>query len=220
MSPAPTGSAAEMNVQHLLTTYGYPAVFLLVGAESLGIPLPGETIVIAAGTYAGTTHRLSVWVLFAVAAAAAVIGDNIGFWIGDKGGYRLVRRYGHYVRVDESKMKIGRYIFDRHGGKVVFFGRFVSVLRTYAAFLAGTNRMRWLSFLPYNAAGGVIWAGVYTFGSYEAGSAIKRASTPVDAALAVVAVIVIAAMIVTVRKRAGDLGRRAEAAYPGPLPDA
>ena len=153
-----------MNIDHLITTFGYWAVFALVGLESLGIPLPGETALIFAGTYAGHTHNLSPWVIFVVAAAAAIIGDNIGYWIGDKGGYRLLRRYGHYVRVDESKMKIGRYLFDQYGGRVVFFGRFVSVLRTYAAFLAGTNRMRWRRFLVFNAAGGIVWAAIYTFG--------------------------------------------------------
>ncbi len=209
-----------MNVTHLLTTYGYAAVFALVAAESLGIPLPGETILIAAGTYAGSTHKLSIWLVFAVAAAAAIIGDNIGFWIGDKGGYRLLRRYGHYVRVDETRIKVGRYIFDRHGAKVVFLGRFVSVLRTYAAFLAGTNRMHWRRFLPYNATGGIVWAAIYSFSSYAAGNAINKVSGPVDVGLGISAVAVIVGAIVVVRHRAGRLSAQAEAAYPGPLTDA
>lgn len=83
-----------MNIGHLVTSSGYLAVFALVGAESLGIPLPGETTLIIAGVYAGHTHRLSPWLIFAVASAAAIIGDNIGYWIGDKGGYRLARAYG------------------------------------------------------------------------------------------------------------------------------
>ena len=207
-----------MNVHHLLTQYGYMAVFVLVGAESLGIPLPGETILIAASVYAGSTHRLSVWAIFAVAAAAAIIGDNIGFWIGDKGGYRLLHRYGHYVRADETKIKIGRLIFDRHGGKVVFFGRFVSVLRTYAAFLAGTLKMHWRRFLLYNASGGIVWAAIYSFVPYAVGNTINKASTPVDIALGVTAVAAIAAGIWLVRRQASRLAVQAEAAYPGPLP--
>lgn len=208
-----------MNVSHLLTSYGYAAVFVLVALESLGVPLPGETILIAAGIYAGTTHRLSVWAILFVAASAAIIGDNVGFWIGDKGGYRLLRRYGHYVRVDEAKLKIGRYIFDRHGGKVVFFGRFVSILRTYAAFLAGTNRMRWRKFLPYNAAGGIVWAAIYTFASFSVGNVINRASKPIDIGLGIIAVVAIVITIVVVRRQADRLSVRAEAAYPGPLAD-
>jgi len=206
-----------VNVDHLLVTYGYVAVFLLVGAESLGIPLPGETILVAAGIYAGGTHKLSIWAIFAVAAVAAITGDNIGFWIGDRGGYRLVRRYGHYVRVDEHKLKIGRLLFDRHGGKVVFFGRFVSVLRTYAAFLAGTNRMAWRRFLVFNAAGGILWAALYAFGSYAAGAAFKKVSTPVGIAFGVAAVIAVVVGVVLMRRRAAALGVQAEAAYPGPL---
>jgi membrane protein DedA with SNARE-associated domain len=206
-----------VNVDHLISTYGYWAVFALVGLESLGIPLPGETILIAAGTYAGHTHRLSVWAIFAVAAAGAIIGDNAGFWIGDKGGYRLLRRYGHYVRVDEAKMKIGRYIFDRHGGKVVFFGRFVSVLRTYAAFLAGTNRMRWRNFLVCNATGGVVWAAIYAFVSYAVGNTLRNVSGTVNIALGAAAAVAIAAAILVVRRQAGRLTAVAEAAYPGPL---
>jgi membrane protein DedA with SNARE-associated domain len=206
-----------VSVGHLIDSYGYWALFVLVAIESLGVPLPGETALIAAGTYAGTTHRLNPWLIFAVASAAAIIGDNIGYWIGDKGGYRLARRYGPKVRIDEQKLKIARYLFDRHGGKVVFFGRFVSVLRTYAAFLAGTSRMRWRRFLPANASGGIIWAGLYTAASYLAGNTLKRVSGTVNLVLGVVAVIGIIAALLVVRRQVGKLAARAEAAYPGPL---
>src|SRR5690349_3253336 len=139
-------------LHHLLAQWGYAAVFAFVMVESLGVPFPGETMVIVASLYAGSTHRLSIWLIWAVAAAGAVIGDNIGFGVGHWGGYRLLVRYGPKVRLDEAKVKVGRLVFDRQGGKVVFFGRFVSVLRTYAAFLAGTNRMHWARFFAYNAA--------------------------------------------------------------------
>ncbi|MST34674.1 DedA family protein, partial [Acidimicrobiaceae bacterium USS-CC1] len=199
--------------------YGYAAVFVLVGAESLGVPLPGETILIAAAIYAGSTHRLSVWLIFAVAAAAAILGDNIGFWIGDRGGYRLLHRYGRYIRVKDKEIKVGRLVFDRHGGKVVFFGRFVSLLRTYAAFLAGTLKMRWRRFLPYNAAGGIVWAALYSFVPYAVGNAIKHTSHTIAIVLGIAAVVVIVAAIFLVRRKAAQLEAAAEAAYPGPLPD-
>ena len=192
-------------------------MFLLVAAESLGIPLPGETALITAGIYAGHTHRLSPWLIFAVAAAAAIVGDNIGYWIGDKGGYRLARRYGSKVRLDEQKLKIARYLFDRHGSKVVFFGRFVSVLRTYAAFLAGTNKMRWRKFLAANAAAGIVWAGIYTLASYLAGNGLRQVSGIIDWALASAAVIAIAAVMLLLRSQTSRLAARAEAVYPGPL---
>ena len=141
--------------------------------ESLGIPLPGETIVIAAGVYAGSTHRLSVWLVFVVASVAAIVGNAVGFWLGEVGGYRLLLRYGRRVRIDETRIKIGRYVFDRHGGKVVFFGRFISVLRTYVAFLAGTSQMRWRSFLLHSTSAALAWAGLYSFGSDFLGKAIS-----------------------------------------------
>ena len=152
-----------------------------------------------------------------VASAAAIIGDNIGYWIGDKGGYRLARRYGPKVRLDERKLKVARYLFDRHGAKVVFFGRFVSVLRTYAAFLAGTSKMRWRKFLPANAAGGILWAAIYTFAAYLAGSALQKASGIIDWVLIGAAVVAIVAVIMLIRRQTSRLAVLAEAAYPGPL---
>ena len=206
-----------MNVDHLVSSLGYWAVFLLVAAESLGVPLPGETALIVAGAYAGQTHHLNPWVIFAVASAAAIAGDNVGFWIGDKGGYRLAQRYGSKVRLDERKLKVGRYVFDRHGTKVVFFGRFVSILRTYAAFLAGTSKMRWRRFLPANAAGGIVWAAIYTFASYEAGTTLRHLSGKIDLALGAAAVVVIVAVLIAVRHSTNRLVDKAELAYPGPL---
>jgi membrane protein DedA with SNARE-associated domain len=206
-----------MNMSHLISSYGYLAVFVLVGAESVGIPLPGETALITASIYAGHTHRLSPWLIFAVAAAGAIIGDNIGYWIGDKGGYRLARRYGPKVRLDERKLKIARYLFDIHGAKVVFFGRFVSILRTYAAFLAGTSKMRWRKFLAANASGGIVWAGIYTLAAYLAGNALQRVSGMISWALLGAAAAAVVTALVLSRRQIGRLAVRAEAAYPGPL---
>jgi membrane protein DedA with SNARE-associated domain len=208
-----------MHVDHLVQSYGYWAVFILVGVESLGLPLPGETVLIAAGAYAGHTHKLSVWGIFAMAALAAILGGNVGFWIGDKGGYRLLRRYGRYIHINETEIKVGRYVFDRHGGKVVFLGRFVTILRTYVAFLAGTNRMRWRRFFVYNAAGGILWAAIFSFASYELGNALRRASGTLNLALGAVAVVVVVVVIMFVRRQAAKLAAVAEAAYPGPLED-
>jgi membrane protein DedA with SNARE-associated domain len=206
-----------VNVSHLIETYGYWLLFVLVASESLGVPLPGETALIVAGTYAGTTHKLNPWVIFAVASAAAIVGDNIGYWIGDQGGYRLARRYGPKVRLDERKLKTARYLFDRHGVLVVFFGRFVSVLRAYAAFLAGVGKMRWRLFLPANAAGGIVWAGIYTLAAYLAGDALQHLSATINWILAGLAVVAVVAVLLVVRRQFDRLAERAEAAYPGPL---
>jgi len=201
----------------LLSSYGYGAVFLFVMVESLGIPLPGETMVIAAAAYAGATHHLVVWLIWAVAAAGAVIGDNIGFGIGHWGGYRILRRYGSKLRLDEPKLKVGRLVFDRHGGKVVFFGRFVSILRTYAAFLAGANRMEYPRFLAFNAAGGVVWSGIYAIAFYYAGSALSKLRGSVDVGIGVAAALVLVAFIFWIRRNEKRLEAEAERVYPGHL---
>jgi membrane protein DedA with SNARE-associated domain len=204
-------------VSHLIVTYGYWAVFGLVGAECLGIPLPGETALIIASAYAGGTHRLSAWVIFAVAVSAAILGDNAGFWIGATGGYRLARAHGPRVGLDEGKLKIARYLFDRHGGQVVLFSRFIVILRTYAAFLAGASRMRWLRFLPANAAGGVLWAGTYTLAAYLAGDSLRRLSGTIDLILGGAGVLIIVVVGMAIRRGTERLSARAEAAYPGPI---
>jgi membrane protein DedA with SNARE-associated domain len=206
-----------VNLHHLVVSKGYLGVFTLVALESFGVPVPGETVLIIAGTYAGATHHLSPFLIVAAAAAGAIIGDTIGFWVGDKGGYRLLRKYGHHIRIDEPKIKVAVLLFDEHGSKVVFFGRFVAVLRTYAAFLAGTTKMRYRRFLFYNAAGGVLWACVFGFGSYLFGHTLQQISGLLTIVLIGVAVGVVTVSVLVVRKRAAALIDRAEAAHPGPL---
>lgn len=201
----------------LLGHYGYAAVFVFVMVESLGVPFPGETMVITASLYAGATHHLVVWLIWLFAALAAIVGDNIGFAIGRFGGFALLRRYGSKIRLDEAKLKVGRLIFDRHGGKVVFFGRFVSILRTYAAFLAGTNQMTYWRFLVFNAAGGIIWSGIFTIAFYYAGSGLSKARGPVDYALGGVAAVVVIGFIIWLRRHEKRLEVEAEKVYPGPL---
>lgn len=205
------------NLDSLLSTYGYLAVFLFVGIESIGIPFPGETMLVTAGIYAGTTHRLSIVGVIIAAAAGAIIGDNIGYAIGRVGGYRLLRRYGKYIRLEEPRLKLGQYLFQKHGSKVVFFGRFVSILRTFAAFLAGVNLMHWRRFLFYNAAGGILWSTFYGVASYLLGSKITTLSKPVDFGLIVVGAIAVVGAIVFLRINEGRLTREAERAMPGPL---
>lgn len=202
-----------------IDNYGYEAVFALVGLESIGVPLPGEAALITAALYATTTGRLSIGIIVTVAAASAIIGDNIGFALRRWGGYPILRRYGKYVRFDQRRMKIGLYVFQRRGGKVVFIGRFIAVLRTYAAFLAGTNRMSWPRFLVFNAAGGITWACVIGFAYYYIGSALKNVRGPLDIILGVIAVVVVIAFLVYLHKAEDRFAERAEAAFPGDLDD-
>jgi membrane protein DedA with SNARE-associated domain/membrane-associated phospholipid phosphatase len=144
-------------IQHLLETYGYFAVLLLVGLESLGVPLPGETALLTAAAYAALGH-LSIVGVIAAAIVGAVLGDAGAYWIGRTGGLALVRKYGRLFRVDDAKLERAQRFFERHGGKTVFFGRFVSLLRMLAALLAGVTRMPYARFSLFNVAGGICWA--------------------------------------------------------------
>ncbi|HWG26600.1 DedA family protein [Actinospica sp.] len=201
-------------ITHLIATYGYFAVFALIALESLGIPLPGETALIAASVYAGSTRHLDIVAIAAVASAAAIIGDNGGYWLGRRGGGALVARYGHIVRLDRRKLKVGRYLFARHGGSVVFFGRFISVLRTYSAFLAGLNRMPLVRFAAANAAGGVVWAAGYAAAAYALGSAAASLGSLVTlVGLGVTTVLTVVGALV-LRRHMARLEERAEAMFP------
>jgi membrane protein DedA with SNARE-associated domain len=209
--------AATTDLQHFLVTYGYWAVFVFVAIESLGIPFPGETMLLVAAIDAGTTHQLSIVLVIVAATCGAILGDNIGFWIGREGGYRLLRRYGRYIGFNERRVKVGLYLFRKHGGKIVFFGRFVAVLRAWAAFLAGVNRMPWSRFLLFNALGGVIWATLYGLGGYFLGEEIHRLTGPVGIVTLVLAVLIIIASLIVVRRNEKQLEEKAERAFPGPI---
>ena len=198
--------------------FGYWAVLAIVGLESIGIPLPGETTLIGAALYAGATHNLQIVWVIAAAATGAIIGDNIAYLLGHWGGYRLLVRYGRYVGLDQRKVKVAHHLFARYGGSVVFFGRFVSILRAYAAFIAGTARMPWRSFLFFNAAGGVVWATIYGTAAYTLGRQIDRISTPVAIGFGVAGVMAVIAGIWFIRLYEQRLEAAAEKAYPGPLP--
>ncbi|HEX9096398.1 MAG TPA: DedA family protein [Candidatus Dormibacteraeota bacterium] len=205
------------NLDSLLATYGYLAVFVFVGVESLGVPVPGETMLVTAAIYAGTTGRLSIFWVIVASSAGAIVGDNIGYVIGRTGGYRLLKRYGRYIRLDENRLRLGQYLFDKHGSKVVFFGRFVSVLRIFAAFLAGVNRMHWRRFLIFNAAGGIAWSTIYGIAAFLLGKQLLQLSGRVDLVLAILGVAVIIAVIVFLRRNEARLQRQADRARPGPL---
>ncbi len=201
----------------LISSYGYWALAGVVALESMGLPVPGETTLIAAAAYAGSTHRLSIALVVVAAAAGAILGDNLGFWIGRGFGYRLLLRYGHYLRLSTPRVKLGQYLFQRHGGKVVFFGRFVAVLRALAAFLAGTNRMSWSPFLLFNAAGGVVWATLYGLAAYLFGRQVHRLLGGTGLVMLVLASGLVAAAIVFLRRHEQRLEAEAERALPGPL---
>jgi membrane protein DedA with SNARE-associated domain len=156
-------------LRNALNTLGYPAVALFIMIESSGIPFPGETMLLFASFYAAVDHHLQIPFVIVCAALGAIIGDNIGYAVGRTGGYAFVRRFGRYFFLRPAHLEKVEHFFHKHGDKTVFFGRFVAVLRAWAAFLAGVNRMRWISFLIYNAAGGILWATIFGCLGFYAG---------------------------------------------------
>jgi membrane protein DedA with SNARE-associated domain len=201
----------------LIATYGYALVAVIVGLESMGLPVPGETTLVTAAIYAGTTHRLSITFIVVAAIAGAIAGDNIGYAIGRRFGYRLLLRYGHRLRMNAPRIKLGQFLFDRHGGKVVFFGRFIAVLRTLAAVLAGANVMPWRRFLFFNAAGGVVWATAYGMAAYVLGGQFERVRGPLGVVGLIAGGIAAAGFFWFVRRHEEALEAEAERALPGPL---
>jgi membrane protein DedA with SNARE-associated domain len=183
-------------VTDLLISYGLVLLFALIAAESAGVPLPGETALIAAAILAERGHYSIVWVIV-VAATAAIIGDNIGYWIGRTGGRALLERWGPVRRYAERALPPGERFFARHGGKTVFIGRFVAVLRVTAAWLAGITHMPWWRFFLWNAAGGIVWAtGVSLLAFYFGKAAADAVATYGVYALIVIVVGAVIAFVV------------------------
>jgi membrane protein DedA with SNARE-associated domain len=152
---------------------GYPLLMAVVAAEALGVPLPGETAVIFAGL-AASQHRLSIVLVIVLASAAAIIGDNIGFQIGRRGGRALLERPGRFYAERQRVIAIGDPFFERHGPKAVFLGRWIAGLRIWASWLAGASGMRWRTFLLWNALGGIGWATSVSLAAYYGGKGVEQ----------------------------------------------
>jgi membrane protein DedA with SNARE-associated domain len=203
-------------IDHLIHVYGLLAVAAAVGLEGVGFPLPGETALLAAAMYAGTKHDLNIVLVIVTAAGAAIVGRMIGYVIGYEFHWLLLR-YGKYVRVTESKIKLGEYLFLRHGGKIVFIAQFVPVLRTFAGIFAGVNVMPWRNFLLANAAGSLIWAGAYGYAAYALGRQFEHLQAPFVIVLGLVTVVVVIVGGIFVHRHQAQLTAEAERALPGPL---
>jgi membrane protein DedA with SNARE-associated domain len=204
-------------VDSYITQFGYWAIFIIIALESAGLPLPGEITLVTAAIIASTTHSLDIGIILGAATAGAVLGDNLGYWIGREFGFRLLLEHGARVGIRERQLKLGQYMFYRHGGKVVFFGRLVAVLRVLAALLAGINRMPWPHFLVCNIGGAVMWALLYGGGAYLLGRQITQITGPAGISALAVGVVVTILTIRYVRHHQRALEDRAEQAFPGPL---
>jgi membrane protein DedA with SNARE-associated domain len=152
---------------------GYAVVFALIAVETMGIPVPGETALIAAALLAHD-GEMDIVPLIALAAAAAILGDNVGFAIGRKGGRKLFLISGPFLAQRQAALDVGEPFFKRHGPKAVFLGRWVAGLRIASAWLAGMNKMNWPTFLFWNALGGICWAISIGLGVYFVGHAFEQ----------------------------------------------
>ncbi|RVU16483.1 DedA family protein [Streptomyces antnestii] len=155
----------------LLSHYGYWAVGAVVLVEDFGVPAPGETILIAAGVYAGA-GRLNIVAVAAIAFAAAVVGDNIGYLIGHYGGRAFVHRWGRYLFITPERFAKAEDFFKRHGGTIVIVARFIEGLRQVNGIIAGTSGMPWRRFLVFNAIGAALWVGLWATLAYVTGTHI------------------------------------------------
>ena len=188
-------------LEHLLTTYGYVALFLLIGIESFGVPLPGETALVTAAAYAAL-GRLNIFGVIAAAAAGAIVGDNAGYWVGREGGLALVRRFGKRVGLTEAKLTRAHAFFERYGARTVFIGRFVALLRSWAAALAGVACMPYRTFTLYNALGGIVWATIFGTLGYLFGRNLPRLERYIGQASLVLAIVaVLGAVVILVMRR-------------------
>ncbi len=196
--------AALLNVDHLVRTAGYPLLFVLVMSESSGVPVPGETGLITAAVLA-SQGKLEIVPVIAIAAAAAIVGDNIGYLIGRKGGRWLLERPGRFARQRQEVLAIGEPFFERHGPKAVFFGRFLLGLRVWASWLAGATRMHWRSFVIWNALGGISWATAIGLIAYFLGhSASNAVETFGIYGLVAVAIAIVSFLVMHRRRRRNE----------------
>ncbi len=188
------GGVADLfgfDLADLVQRHGFWVVGGVIFFESMGVPLPGESLLIAAALYAAATGDITIEHVVLASALGAVLGDNAGYLIGRRIGPPVLARYGPKIGLTLDRQRLGRFLFLRHGGKVVFFGRFIAFLRTFAAVLAGVNHMPWRRFLLWNALGGVFWTFLYGFGAFLLGNQVHRLVGPFGIAVGAVALAVV-----------------------------
>ena len=205
------------SIAHLIHAYGLFVVASVIGLEAVGIPVPGETALIVASVIAGSKHELNIVAVILVAAGASIVGRMIGYAIGRNFGYWLLLRYGGYVRITEARIKLGQYLFLRHGGKIIIVAQFIPVLRTLAGILAGANRMPRHTFMLTNVVGASIWATFFGIAAYFLGKQVERLAGSAVLICAVILLIGVVLATMFVKGHEAQLAAEAERALPGPL---
>jgi membrane protein DedA with SNARE-associated domain len=205
------------SIAHLIHAYGLMVVAGVVGLEGIGIPVPGETALIVASVIAGTKHELNIVAVILTATCASIVGRTLGYLIGRNFGYWLLLKYGGYVWITEARIKLGQYLFLRHGGKIIIIAQFIPVLRTLAGILAGANRMPQGRFMLANASGAVVWATFFGVAAYYLGRQVEKLAGSAVFFICVATAIVIVIAANFVRGHEAQLAAEAERALPGPL---
>lgn len=206
------GDFAQSQFPHLLTEWGYGAILIAVVADSFGLPIPGEAMLILASVYAGASHHLILPLVMGAAAVGAVFGDNVTYALGYRGGYPLVRRYGERLHLGPRRLKIGQYLFRTYGRGIVFLGRLIPVLHIWTAVLAGVNRMSWPRFALANAVGAVTWAALLGLAGYAFGRAAEHAGGVIAGAAVPIAIAIGLLTMLLLRLNERRLYARAEEA--------
>ncbi len=184
-------------------------ITFIVMLESMGLPLPAETLIISASIYCAATHKLDIQFVALAAVTGAVIGDNIGYLIGRKVGLPLLQKYGARIKLTPDRLLLGRFLFRHHGSGIVFFGRFVALLRVFVALLAGANHMPWPRFMVFNALGGLCWAGGYAAGAYYLGRKVTQVSGTASIAMGLTVAAGLVASAIFLRRNEERLTRQA-----------
>jgi len=188
----------SVEVGHLIKEYGYVIVALLVAAENLGLPLPGESALITAAAFAAHGHLWLPGVIIA-STAGTIVGGSGGYWIGRAGGLRLVHRIGKFIRIGDADIQKGHEFFEKHGAKTVFLARFVAILRIVVGLLAGVSEMPFLRFTLYNALGGACWSVAIGLLAYTFGANLPRLHRLLGTGGLITAAVVLLAILVAFR---------------------
>lgn len=186
--------------------------------ESMGLFLPAESLLIITSIYcASNQSSLDINLIVLSAIIGAIMGDNFGYMIGYKVGYPFLRKYGPKIKLTPERLILGQYLFKHHGGKAVFFGRFIAILRFFTALLAGANHMPWKGFLFYNALGGIGWVTFYSYAAYYLGQELLKVKGTIGIVLGIAFLILAIFILIFLRKNEQNLTRKAEKELQGKI---
>jgi membrane protein DedA with SNARE-associated domain len=214
----PVGYARRQVVQHCVQTYGVWFVAAMLAVESMGLPVPGETTLIAVAILSGANYTQGIWSVIATGVIGAIGGSLIGFWLGRNFGYRLLLRYGSYIGLTEARLKIGQLLFRRYGLSILIVCRFLPMLRSFIGILGGINRMPTIPFLLGTTVGAIVSVTVIALMAYYLGDELRHQTRIVIGFIVSVALVIVAVVALAIARYERSLEAQAERELPGPLP--